>query len=87
MQARAPSISKLAAHLQPRFMSSQFVHASMECVELPYAVQHVARFLPSVRESGVPFAFIINLVIPGNPLLGIIAMFATEQVGLCLDGQ
>lgn len=28
---------------------TQFVFAAMDVVELPYAVEHVARFLPSVR--------------------------------------
>ncbi len=47
---------------------------------MPHAVEHVARFLPSVRNSGVPFAIIIHLIVPGNPLLGVVATFATEQV-------
>jgi hypothetical protein len=36
--------------------------------------------------QGIPFAIIINLIIPGNPLLGIVATFATEQVGQELAG-
>ena len=36
-----------------------------------------------IRESGIPFAIIINLIIPGNPLLNIVACFATEQVCVC----
>ncbi len=31
--------------------------------------------------AGVPFAIVINLIIPGSPLLGIVATFATELVG------
>jgi hypothetical protein len=53
----------------------------MDMIEIPEVTPHVARFLPSVRSSGMPFGIIINLVIPGNPLLGIVATFATEQVG------
>uniref|UniRef100_A0A6S8KGU1 Protein ENHANCED DISEASE RESISTANCE 2 C-terminal domain-containing protein n=1 Tax=Dunaliella tertiolecta TaxID=3047 RepID=A0A6S8KGU1_DUNTE len=58
---------------------SQFVMAAMDVVEVPEPIQHVARFLPSIRESRIPFAIIINLIIPGNPLLNIVATFATEQ--------
>ncbi|KAG2492963.1 hypothetical protein HYH03_008870 [Edaphochlamys debaryana] len=42
-------------------------------------VEHVARFLPSVREGGAPFSIIIHLVIPGAPLLGIVAVFCTDK--------
>ncbi|KAF5830177.1 hypothetical protein DUNSADRAFT_14931 [Dunaliella salina] len=58
---------------------SQFVLAAMDVVEVPEPVMHVARFLPSIREGRIPFAVIINLIIPGNPLLNIVATFATEQ--------
>ncbi|GFH11115.1 DUF1336 domain-containing protein [Haematococcus lacustris] len=58
---------------------TQFVFAAMDLIEVPHVVQHVARFLPSIRDSGLPFAIIINLIIPGNPLLGVVATFATEQ--------
>ncbi|KAF5831010.1 hypothetical protein DUNSADRAFT_13744 [Dunaliella salina] len=58
---------------------SQFMLAAMDMVEAPEPVQHVARFLPLIREGHIPFAVIINLVIPGNPLLNIVATFATEQ--------
>ncbi len=61
-------------------LAPQFAFAAMDWIEIPHVVEHVARFLPSVRSSGVPFAVIINLVIPGNPLLGVVATFATEQV-------
>lgn len=40
------------------------------------------RFLPVVwafRQSRAPFAFIINLIIPGVPLLGIVATFMTDK--------
>jgi len=58
---------------------SQFAFAAMDVIQIPCVTEHVARFLPSIRDSGVPFAIIINLVIPGTPLLGIVATFATEQ--------
>jgi hypothetical protein len=58
----------------------QFAFAAMDLIEVPHVVEHVARFLPSVRQSGMPFGIIINLIIPGNPLLGVVATFATEQV-------
>mmetsp|Transcript_6312 Transcript_6312/g.13904 ORF Transcript_6312/g.13904 Transcript_6312/m.13904 type:complete len:915 (+) Transcript_6312:68-2812(+) len=56
-----------------------FTFASMDVVTLPHPVEHVARFLPAVRQSGVPFAIIINLIIPGTPLLGIVATFVTDK--------
>lgn len=38
-----------------------------------------ARTRTQIREGGIPFAIIINLIIPGNPLLNIVTTFATEQ--------
>lgn len=56
-----------------------FTFASMDMVVLPEAVEHVARFLPSIRQSGAPFSIVINLIIPGTPLLGLVATFITER--------
>jgi len=36
-------------------------------------------FSLDLRQSRVPFAFIINLIIPGVPLLGIVATFITDK--------
>ena len=34
-----------------------------------------------IRDSGLPFAIVVNLIVPGTPLLGVVATFASEQVG------
>ncbi|MEW5301210.1 MAG: hypothetical protein WDW36_004084 [Sanguina aurantia] len=57
----------------------QFILASMDMVELPGPVEHVARFIPAVRQSGAPFSLIIHLIIPGTPMLGIVATYVNEQ--------
>ncbi len=62
--------------------SSQFHLASMDVVEVPHVVPHLARFLPAIRDSGLPFALIIVLIIPGSPLIAIAATYATDQVWL-----
>ncbi len=80
---------------------SAFTLSAFDMVALPYAVEHVARFLPSVRcdanevlvektghfqilrnslrKSGAPFAIVINLIIPGTPLLALVATFVTDR--------
>ena len=32
-----------------------------------------------IRKSGAPFAIVINLVIPGTPLLNLVATFVTDR--------
>ncbi|KAG2452092.1 hypothetical protein HYH02_003127 [Chlamydomonas schloesseri] len=62
--------------------NSRFVLGAMDVIAQPPGPtphEHVARFLPSVRESGAPFMVIIHLVIPGTPLLGIVATFVTDR--------
>ncbi|GAX83935.1 hypothetical protein CEUSTIGMA_g11359.t1 [Chlamydomonas eustigma] len=58
---------------------SAFTLSAFDMVSLPHAVQHVARYLPSVRKSGAPFGIVINLVIPGTPLLSLVATFVTDR--------
>ncbi|PNW71078.1 hypothetical protein CHLRE_17g745697v5 [Chlamydomonas reinhardtii] len=45
----------------------------------PGVVQHVARFIKSIREGGAPFSVIINLVLPGSPLLGLVTVFCCDK--------
>ncbi|KAG2425268.1 hypothetical protein HXX76_013850 [Chlamydomonas incerta] len=45
----------------------------------PGVVQHVARFVKSIREGGAPFSVIIHLVIPGTPLLGLVTVFCCDK--------
>lgn len=58
-----------------------FTFGAMDVVNYPknFDGQHVSRFLPSIRESKAPFAVVINLIIPGVPLLGIVATFMTDK--------
>ncbi|KAG2483121.1 hypothetical protein HYH03_018011 [Edaphochlamys debaryana] len=67
---------------------SRFVLASMDVVKSPMGqtqpTEHVARYLPSVREGGAPFSIIVHLVIPGSPLLGIIAVFVADRHPSCM---
>ncbi|KAG1665198.1 hypothetical protein FOA52_002599 [Chlamydomonas sp. UWO 241] len=56
-----------------------FTFGAMDVVTMPHVVNHIARYLPSIRLGRIPFAFIINLIIPGTPLLGIVATFLTDR--------
>ncbi|GFR41631.1 hypothetical protein Agub_g2358 [Astrephomene gubernaculifera] len=60
---------------------TRFVLGSMDVIQQPPGAlhEHVARFLPSIRQSGAPFSLIVHLVIPGTPLLGIVATFVTDR--------
>ncbi len=42
-------------------------------------LQHVARYLPSVRRSSAPFSFVVNLVVPGSPQLNLVITFASDK--------
>lgn len=35
-------------------------------------VYHLSRFLPSVRRNGAAFSLVINLIIPGTPILSLV---------------
>ncbi|GAX78760.1 hypothetical protein CEUSTIGMA_g6197.t1 [Chlamydomonas eustigma] len=56
-----------------------FTFGAMDIFSIPEPVPHVARFLPSVRQSGAAFSVIINLIIPGNPMLGVVGTFMTTR--------
>ncbi|GFR49260.1 hypothetical protein Agub_g11278, partial [Astrephomene gubernaculifera] len=43
------------------------------------ALSHVGRFIPSIRQGGAPFSIIIHLIVPGSPMLGLVAVFCCEQ--------
>ncbi|KAG1665609.1 hypothetical protein FOA52_003256 [Chlamydomonas sp. UWO 241] len=58
---------------------SAFTLASIDFFKVPHKVDHVARYLPSVRTSGAPFAIVINVIIPGNPLLNLVANFVVDK--------
>jgi len=71
----------------PEPLIAQFVLAAVDMVEVPGPVSHIGRYLPSIRSSGLPFGVVLNLVIPGNPMLSVVLTFATEQhpLGLLRD--
>ena len=55
---------------------SAFTLGSIDLVSVgSTAVEHISRFLPSVRSSGLPYAIVINLVVPGSPCLSLAASF------------
>uniref|UniRef100_A0A7R9VPK8 PH domain-containing protein n=1 Tax=Chlamydomonas euryale TaxID=1486919 RepID=A0A7R9VPK8_9CHLO len=59
---------------------SAFTLSSVDFFKLPHGkVEHVARFLPTVRQSGAPFAIVVNLIIPGNPLLNLVLTFVVDK--------
>jgi hypothetical protein len=37
--------------VRPNLPCLQFVFAAMDVIEVPHVVDHVARFLPSIRDS------------------------------------
>ncbi|GLI71097.1 hypothetical protein VaNZ11_016166 [Volvox africanus] len=60
---------------------SKFILGSMDVIQQPPGTlhEHVARFIPAIRQSGAPFSVVVHLVIPGTPLLGIVATFVTDR--------
>eukprot|EP00955_Chlamydomonas_euryale_P012120 130720-Chlamydomonas_euryale.AAC.2 len=59
-----PSPPRLSAKVNAGL--SAFTLSSVDFFKLPHGkVEHVARFLPTVRQSGAPFAIVVNLIIPG----------------------
>ncbi|GBF92229.1 hypothetical protein Rsub_05311 [Raphidocelis subcapitata] len=63
-----------------------------DLVSTPTVIGHVARFLPSIRLSGCPFMFAVNLLIPGtgsNPCLHLVMTFGAPShpsaLGACPD--
>jgi hypothetical protein len=42
-------------------------------------LQHVARYLPSVRRSTAAFSFVVNLVVPGTPQLNLVITSSTDS--------
>ncbi|GIL85950.1 hypothetical protein Vretifemale_14471 [Volvox reticuliferus] len=60
---------------------SKFILGSMDVIQQPPGAlhEHVARFIPAIRQSGAPFSVVVHLVIPGTPLLGIVATFVTDR--------
>eukprot|EP00798_Chlamydomonas_sp_ICE-L_P007196 gene7195-304_t len=56
-----------------------FTLASIDIVPVPHPMDHIARFLPAIRRSGMPFGIIIHITMPGTPLLGFVASFVSES--------
>jgi hypothetical protein len=42
-------------------------------------LQHIARYLPSVRRSSAAFSFVVNLVVPGTPQLNLVITMTTDR--------
>jgi len=58
--------------------NSVFWVASMDMVTHDKPIEHIARFLPSIRRSDAPFSFVVNLIVPGTPVLFIVFTFASD---------
>lgn len=43
-----------------------------ELAATPDIVPHISRYLPSVRCTGAAFSFVVDLIIPGNPVLHLV---------------
>jgi hypothetical protein len=57
----------------------QFVLGSVDLVETPGPTQHISRFLPAVRCNQAAYSFVVNLIIPGTPVLSLVAVFINEH--------
>eukprot|EP00878_Enallax_costatus_P035281 GHUV01039297.1.p1 GENE.GHUV01039297.1~~GHUV01039297.1.p1 ORF type:complete len:470 (+),score=179.62 GHUV01039297.1:235-1644(+) len=64
----------------------QFVLGSVDLVETPGPTQHISRFLPAVRGNQAAYSFVVNLIIPGTPVLSLVAVFINEHHPDILDG-
>ncbi|WIA14192.1 hypothetical protein OEZ85_002731 [Tetradesmus obliquus] len=63
----------------------QFVLGSVDLVETPGPTQHISRFLPQVRGNQAGYSFVVNLIIPGTPVLSLVAVFINEHHPDILD--
>lgn len=55
-----------------------FTLAAVDLLRFKAPRKHVAPLLPSMRASTAPFTFIVNILIPGPPHLGLIMSWAAE---------
>jgi hypothetical protein len=58
---------------------AEFCLAAVDLVITGTALHHVSRFLPSVRRNRAPFSFVLNLIIPGTPMLSLVLVFVNEH--------
>jgi hypothetical protein len=58
---------------------AEFCLAAVDLVITGTALHHVSRFLPSVRRNKAPFSFVLNLIIPGTPMLSLVLVFVNEH--------
>lgn len=63
----------------------QFVLGSVDLVETPGPTQHISRFLSAVRGNKAAYSFVVNLIIPGTPVLSLVAVFINEHHPDILD--
>lgn len=63
----------------------QFVLGSVDLVETPGPTQHISRYLPAVRGNQAAYSFVVNLIIPGTPVLSLVAVFINEHHPDILD--
>ncbi|GBF87676.1 hypothetical protein Rsub_00387 [Raphidocelis subcapitata] len=57
----------------------EFQLAAVEIATTPTAVHHLSRFLPSVRCSGAPFTFVVNMMVPSaHEVLHVVMIFRSS---------
>ncbi|KAK9791394.1 hypothetical protein WJX73_002054 [Symbiochloris irregularis] len=56
-----------------------FALASVDLCEVDAACPNIARFLPSIRDSTAPFTFVVQIMIPSNPLLSLTFAWAATH--------
>lgn len=56
-----------------------FELVAVDLVELEEPVFHIAKFLPSVRQSPAPFLFTVQLMVPANPPISLVSTWAAPM--------
>lgn len=71
----------LRSRLQPKAEPLRAVQTHPPCAPhhaISPALAACRRFLPSIRRSEAPFSFVVNLIIPGTPVLFIVFTFSCD---------
>jgi hypothetical protein len=56
-----------------------FELVAVDLVELEEPVFHIAKFLPSVKQSPAPFLFTVQLMVPANPPISLVSTWAAPM--------
>lgn len=57
----------------------QYTLSSVDLIKVDKPVEHIGRFLPTIRCNGAPFTVSFSILVPGNPLIYMVFSFTTDR--------